>query len=173
MIEQLRQRRSIRKFQDKPVEPEKIEQLKEAVLRSPSSRNFDPWHFIFIDDKSLLEKLSQSKPHGAAFLKNAPLGIVICADESKSDVWVEDCSIASILAQLTAQSLNLGSCWIQIRKRAHDDTTTSEDYIRSLLNIPADIRVESIIAVGHPAENPKPIPKENLKNDRIRINLWQ
>ena len=173
VIEQLRQRRSIRKFENKPIEPEQIELLKEAVLRSPSSRNFDPWQFIFIDDKRVLEKLAQSKPHGAAFLKNAPLGIVICADESKSDVWVEDCSIASILAQLTAQSLDLGSCWIQIRKRMHNDTTTSEDYIRTLLNIPEGIRIESIIAIGHPAENPQPIPKENLKTDRITINGWQ
>ncbi len=173
MIEILRQRRSVRKFQDKPIAPEKLDLLKEAVLRSPSSRSFDPWHFIFVDDKDLLEKLSQSKPHGSAFLKNAPLGIVICADETKSDVWVEDCSIASILAQLTAQSLDLASCWIQIRKRIYSDTVTSEDYIRNRLNIPENIRVESIIAVGHPAEHPVGIGKENLKTDRIKTNRWQ
>lgn len=67
MIELLRKRRSVRQFQDRPVEPEKTELLKEAVLRSPSSRNFDPWEFVFVEDKSLLEALSKSKPHGAGF----------------------------------------------------------------------------------------------------------
>lgn len=173
MIELLRQRRSIRQFENTPVEPDKRNQLTEALLRSPSSRNFDPWEFIVVDDRQLLDKLSQSKQHGSAFLKGAPLGIVICADENKSDVWVEDCSIASILVQLTAQSLGLGSCWIQIRKRMHDETVTSEDYIRTLLDIPEGIRVESIIAVGYPAEHLPGVPAENLKTDRIRANGWR
>lgn len=172
MIDLLRRRRSVRQFENRPVEPEKIELLKEAILRSPSSRGLDPWHFIVIDDTSLLAQLSRSKPHGAAFLKNAPLGIVICADASKSDVWVEDCSIASIFTQLTAQSLGLASCWIQVRKRMHDDTTTSEAYIQTLLNIPETIRVESVIAIGYPAEQPDGIPPEQLKTDRIRTNRW-
>lgn len=172
MIELLRKRRSVRKFEDRPIEPAKVDLLKEAVLRSPSSRNFDPWEFIFIDDKHLLEQLSKSKPHGASFLKNAPLGIVICADEIKSDVWIEDCSIASILAQLTAQSLDLGSCWIQIRKRWYEEGTSGETYIRSILNIPENIRVLSIIAVGYPGEHPEPIPREKLKDNKIHSNQW-
>ena len=172
MIELLRARRSIRKYTDKPIEPEKIEILKEAVLRSPSSRNFDPWEFIFVDDRGLLEKLSLSKRHGSKFLENAALGIVICGDGDKSDVWVEDCSIASILVQMVAQSMGLGSCWIQIRKRMHDDQATSEDYIRKLLNIPDQIMVESIIALGYPAEIREPLPREKLKDDRIRFNRF-
>jgi nitroreductase len=107
MIELLRARRSIRQYTDKRIEPEKIEILKEAVLRSPSSRNFDPWEFIFVDDRDLLKKLSLSKRHGSKFLENAALGIVICGDGHKSDVWIEDCSIASILVQMVAQSMSL------------------------------------------------------------------
>jgi len=136
MIELLRARRSVRNYLDKSIETEKIEILKEAVLRSPSSRNFDPWEFIFVDDRELLEKLALSKRHGSQFLAHAALGIVICGDGGKSDVWIEDCSIASILVQMVAQSMGLGSCWIQIRKRMVDDQTTSEDYIRKLLNVP-------------------------------------
>ena len=172
MIELLRKRRSVRQFEDRAIEPEKVELLKEAVLRSPSSRNFDPWEFIFVDDKKLLEALSKSKPHGASFLKNAALGIVICADEGKCDVWIEDCSIASILAQLTAQSLGLGSCWIQIRNRFYEEGTPSEAYIQTILNIPEQMRVLSIVAVGHPAEQPEPIGREVLKNDKIHLNRW-
>ena len=113
MIELLRNRRSIRKYTDKSIEPEKIELLKEAVLRSPSSRNFDPWEYIFVDERELLKQLALCKQHGAKFLEGAALGIVICADGQKSDVWIEDCSIASILVQMVAQSIDLGSCWIQ------------------------------------------------------------
>ena len=170
MIDLLRKRRSVRRFEDRAIEPEKIELLKEAVLRSPSSRNFDPWEFIFVEDKPLLESLSKSKPHGASFLKDAALGIVVCADEAKCDVWVEDCSIASILAQLTAQSLGLGSCWIQIRKRFYEEGMSSEAYIRHILKIPDTIRVLSIIAVGYPAEQPEPISREALKDDKIHLN---
>ncbi len=172
MIELLRARRSIRKYTDRVIEPKKIEILKEAVLRSPSSRNFDPWEFIFVDDRELLKKLSLSKQHGSKFLENAALGIVICGDGEKSDVWIEDCSIASILVQMVAQSLGLGSCWIQIRKRMHNEQTTSEDYIRRLLNIPDHVHVESIIAIGYPAETREPLPREKLKDEKVRFNRY-
>jgi len=172
MIELLRKRRSIRKYTDKVIESEKIEILKEALLRSPTSRSFDPWEFIFIDDRELLKQLAISKSHGAGFLKGAVLGIVICADEQKSDVWIEDCSIASILVQMVAQSIGLGSCWIQIRNRRFDDRMTSEDYIRKLLDIPSGIKVESIIALGYPAEKKEPVPRESLKYEKVRVNNY-
>ena len=170
MIELLRARRSIRKYTGKPIEPQKIEILKEAVLRAPSSRNIDPWEFVFVDQRELLRKLSMAKPHGAKFLAEAALGIVICADGDKSDVWIEDCSIASILVQMVAQSIGLGSCWIQIRQRMFDDKTTSEEYIKGVLNMPRHVRVESIVAIGYAAEIREPLPREELKDDRIRIN---
>jgi len=172
MIDILRKRRSVRRFEARAIETEKVELLKEAVLRSPSSRNLDPWEFVFIEDKQLLQALSQSKPHGASFLKGASLGIVACADEAKCDVWVEDCSIASILAQLTAQSLGLGSCWVQIRKRFHEGNSSSEAYVRRILNIPDTIRVLSIIAIGYPAEHPEPITRDELKDEKIHLNGW-
>ncbi|MCP4258785.1 MAG: NAD(P)H-dependent dehydrogenase/reductase [Planctomycetes bacterium] len=170
MIELLRNRRSIRKYTEKLIEPEKIEILKEVLLRSPSSRGFDPWEFIFVDNRELLKQLALSKPHGASFLSGAALGIVICADEQKSDVWVEDCAIASILVQMVVQSIGLGSCWIQIRNRNFDDQLTSEDYIRKLLNIPSGLKVESIIALGYPAEKKEPVPRESLKYEKVRMN---
>ena len=170
MIELLRNRRSIRKYTEKLIEPEKIEILKEALLRSPSSRGFDPWEFIFVDNREFLKQLASCKPHGASFLEGAVLGVVSCADEKKSDVWIEDCSIASILVQMVAQSIGLGSCWIQIRNRDFDDQLTSEDYIRKLLNIPSGLKVESIIAIGYPAEKKEPVLRESLKYEKVRMN---
>ena len=167
MIELLRTRRSIRQFQDRHIEAHKIELLKEAAVRSPTSRNLEPWAFVFVTDKSILEKLSTCKPHGAAFLSGAALGIVVCADTTQSDVWAEDCSIASILLQMTAQSLELGSCWVQVRQRMHNDETTSTQYVQQLLDLPDHVQVASIIGIGYPAEVRQPKASEDLNWPRI------
>ena len=79
-IDLLRSRRSIRKFEDRPVELEKVDLLVEAVLRSPSSRGSNPWEFVVVNDPAIINRLSTAKPHGASFLANAPLAIVVCAD---------------------------------------------------------------------------------------------
>lgn len=162
MFDILRKRRSIRKYLDKEIEPEIIDLLKEAVLRSPSSRDIKPWRFIFVTDKGLLDRLSKAKGHGSSFLGGARLGVVVCAYEDESDVWIEDCSIASIILQLAGQSLGLGSCWIQIRNRMYSDGQSSEDYVRSILDLPKGLRVESMISFGYPGEDKTPVPKENL-----------
>jgi nitroreductase len=168
----IRKRRSIRTFKANPVEPEKVDMLVEAALRAPSSRGLQPWEFVVVTDKDLLEKLSRAKTHGSAFLKNAPLAVVVCANPDKSDVWVEDCSIAASLMQLAAESLGLGSCWIQIRNRMHDDTLTAEDYIIELLRIPKGREIETIIAVGYPDEEKPPHKKEGLPFQKLHLNSF-
>ena len=172
MIELLRKRRSIRKFRAEKITPEAIATLIEAALRAPTSRGINPWEFIIVDDLEILDKLSAAKQHGSEFLKNAPLGIVVCADSTKSDVWIEDCSIASIIIQLTALSLGLGSCWAQIRNRKHDHEKSAEVYVRELLGMPEQIKVVSILGVGHPAEKKNPVSDDELQHNRIRNNRW-
>lgn len=170
MIETIRQRRSIRKYTSQKIEAEKIEILKEALLRSPSSKNINPWEFIFVDDKEQIHKLSECKPHGVTPLKTARLAVVICANETLNDVWIEDCSIASILLQLSAQSLGLGSCWVQIRNRNYTDEISSEKYIQSTLKIPGKYRVLSIVTLGYPEKFREAKPFSELQFEKIRIN---
>ena len=158
-IDLLRSRRSIRKFEDRPVEAEKVDLLVEAVLRSPSSRGVNPWEFVVVTDPAIINRLSTAKPHGASFLANAPLAIVVCADPGKSDVWVEDVSIAAIILHLAATDLGLGSCWIQLRKRDHDDSTTAGEYAANVLGLPAELVVSAIMAIGYPAQQPSPHPQ--------------
>ncbi len=172
MIDLLRKRRSIRKYAGKPVDKKTLGLLIEALLRAPTSRDIQPCEFIIVDDAELLSGLSESKEHGSQFLRNAALGIVVCADSTKSDVWVEDCSIASILVQMAAVSLGLGSCWIQIRNRKHDAKKTSEKYIQKLLGLPPHIKVEAIMSIGHPGESRKPVPKSKLKYEKVRRNNY-
>ena len=171
-IDLIANRRSIRQFTADKIEPEKIELLKEAALRAPSSRGVNPWEFVFVTDRNLLQKLAGAKPHGASFLKDAQLGIVVSADPEKSDVWVEDASIATIFIQLAATSLGLGSCWIQIRNRMHDEAQSAEAYIAELLNIPSNLKIGSMIAIGHPAESKPPHPKDELQHEKIHLNQY-
>jgi len=168
----IKKRRSIRKFLDKPIEAEKVDLLIEAALRAPSSRDLNPWEFVVVTNRELLEKLSKAKQHGSAFLKNAPLGICVCADPEQCDVWIEDASIASIFIHLAAASLGLGSCWIQIRERMHDGKKSAQQYIAEILNIPAKLQVESIIAVGYPAETLPPHTKEELLFEKVQRDIY-
>lgn len=165
-------RRSIRKFQTKPVEKEKADILIETALRSFASKTSNPWEFIVINDKKLLESLSCAKEHGSALLKGASLGIAVCADPSKSDVWVEDTSIASAFIHLAAHDMGLGSCWVQIRKRNHSPDKSSEAYVKELLGIPDNIMVESIIAIGYPDETKQGHSKESLQFEKVSYNYY-
>lgn len=168
----VKKRRSIRKYMDKPVEASQIHNLIEAALRSPSSMGTNPWEFIIVTDRTVLEGLSKAKPHGATFLRNAPMAIVVCADPSKSTIWIEDASIASIFIHLAAESLGLGSCWIQIRDRMHDGTKTAEAYIAELLKIPDKIKVEAILALGYPAEKKPPHEQESLQFEKVYFESY-
>lgn len=166
-LEVLRQRRSIRQFSPEPLRTAQVEQLQEIALRSPSSRSLMPWHFIFVTDKEKLRALGQTKPHGSAFLEQCALAVVICAEPQRSDVWIEDCSVVATLLHLGAADMGLGSCWVQIRLRPHNDNTDAEAYVRAELNIPEQMRVDMIVGIGHPAEEKAGHPHGELPVERI------
>jgi len=169
MLEVLRQRRSIRKFKKDRIDQTIIDQLTEAVLRSPSSRGNRPWKFFFVQDAEAIAKLSLCKENGSGFLRDAPLAVVVCGDESISDVWIEDCSIAAIIVHLAAVSLDLGSCWIQVRNRRYNAETTSEDYVRNILGIDHPLRVLAIVAIGLPDEVKAGHSYKNLNHEKVIV----
>lgn len=169
MLDAVRNRRSIRRYQSRPIEPEKIEQLQEAMLRAPSSRNLRPWRFIFVSDADLLHALARVKPHFAEQIGTAALGVVICADASVSDCWVEDGSIAATILQLAATHLGLGSCWIQIRARQHEDGSPAENWVREVLGLPDELSVLCMISMGYPAEKKAPKDRESLSWDKVEV----
>lgn len=168
----LRKRRSVRRFQDKPVPRELAERLLEAAFLSPSSFNRRPWHFIVVDDREKLLALSKAKL-GASGLATAPLAIVVTADESRSDVWIEDASIAAEHIQLAAFDLGLSSFWVQIRNRMHDERRTAEEYVRELLKIPQNYRVLCVIGIGYPAEKKPPHEDEVLEWEKVSHNEFE
>jgi nitroreductase len=166
-IELLQNRRSKRKFTTQKIEAEKVELLIHAALMSPTGKKTNHWDFIIVEDTGMLEKLSECKPQSAKLIAGAPLAIVVVGDPLHSDTWVEDCSIASIIIQLEAEELGLGSCWVQVKNREHDITTMANDYIKGLLGIPAEKSVLSVIALGYPDEIKKPFDMVNLLKEKI------
>lgn len=167
MIDILRNRRSVRSFTTERISGEHIKVLEEALLRAPTSRNFEPCEFIVVREKDKLNKLSELKAHGCQFLSGCDTAFVICADTAKSDVTIEDCSIASIILQLTGESLGLGSCWVQVRLRNRADGTPSEKYLRQLFSMPDNIQIVSVVGMGHPAQEKVPRPADSLKAEKI------
>ena len=168
----IQNRRSIRKYKNTAVDAEVVDQLVEALLRAPTSMGKNSWEFVVVTEADKLAKLSRAKPHGATFLKTAPLGIVVCGDPGISDVWIENSSIASIYIHLAAASLDLGSCWVQIRERQHDDSRSAEAYVAEVLGLPAHLKVLSIIGIGHADEGKPPHPADTLAWDRVFYNSY-
>jgi nitroreductase len=170
LLDLLQNRRSVRQFKADPITTEQVDQLTEALLRSPSSRGLNPWHFVVVDDPQLLTRLAQAKAHGAGFLADAPLAIAICADPTHSDVWVEDCAIAAIILQLTAESLGLGSCWAQMRLRFDASGRCAAANVREILNLPLEWDVDCIIGIGQPRQRLPGHPRADLPIARIHRN---
>ncbi|MFA8434188.1 MAG: nitroreductase family protein [Marinifilaceae bacterium] len=173
MLKLLQNRRSTRKFAEQSVEAEKTERIVKAGLWAPSSKSKYPWEFVVVDNKELLLQLTDCKPHGASFLKYAPMAIVILGDENASDVWVEDTSIAATLMQIQAEEEGLGSCWIQVRERQKDENTSAEDYVKEVLNVPAHLRVLAILAVGYKKEQKPGREEDHLKFNKVHRNNYQ
>lgn len=172
MLEFLKTRRSIRKYEGRPVEKEKVDEILKSMLLAPSSRSRRPWEFIVVTDKETLRELSLCRKGSSSFLADSPLAIVVLADKEACDVWIEDCSIAAIIAQLSAHSMGLGSCWIQIRERMKDEGTSAEAYIKEKLNVPAKYAVECIIAIGYPGEDKKSYEEGDLLYNKLHFEKY-
>jgi len=171
--ELLSQRRSSRNFLENRIEAENIVLLQKSLLLSPTGKRKNHWDFVFVENLDTLNKLSICKPHGASFIEDAALAVVIIGDSEKSDTWIEDCSIASILLQMQAEELGLGSCWVQVHKRPHNNEKTAEEFVKETLSIPQSKSVLSIIALGYPEQKKAPIDESELLYDRIHLESFQ
>ena len=130
------------------------------------------WEFVLVEDAEKLERLSVCKDNGAKLIAGAKLAVVVLGDPMKSDVWIEDASIAATLIQLQAEELGLGSCWVQVRGRYGENGESSEDFVRELLNIPLPMQVLAIIALGHKAETKTPFDPEKAAWEKVHIGQW-
>ena len=165
-------RHSIRKYTDEPLDGEHVKLLLEAALLAPSGKSVRPWEFVVVEDKEVLAKMSECRPFGSGPVAKCKLAIVVCGDPGKTDVWVEDCTIAATYIQLQAEALGLGSCWIQMRSRFDKDNNDSADLIRELLDIPGEQQVECIIVLGHKDEVRRPVDPDKLLWEKVHIGKF-
>ncbi|MDD3221358.1 MAG: nitroreductase [Clostridia bacterium] len=154
LMQMMMNRRSVRKYAGERIPEQTIDKILMAGLMSPSGRNAKPWEFILIRDKATLKKLSKARVGAAKMLENADAAVVVIANPEKTDVWIEDCSIAMANMHLMADSLGVGSCWIQGRLREAEDGRTTEEYICDLLSIPESYSLEAILSLGMPKQHP-------------------
>ncbi len=165
-------RRSQRRFLHAEIDPEQVQMMLRAALLSPTSRNGQSWQFVVVDDRTDLLKLSDVKESGAAFIKDAALAVVVMGNPILNDCWVEDGSIAAISMQYQAEDLGLASCWVQIRGRRLSDGTTSAEVVRGILDIPDELDVLCIVAVGKPLVPLPPHDEDSLKWENVSIGKY-
>ena len=166
-------RRSHRKFTDQEIDADDVRLILRAALMAPTSKGQRAWQFVVVDDKTDLEKLADAKDMGGQFIKGAPLAVVVLGDPLQNDCWVEDGSIAAISMQYQAEDLGLGSCWVQMRGRGLSDGTTADTVIRGILDIPENLSVLCIIAIGHKADDRKPQNEDKLKWENVHVGKFQ
>lgn len=165
----VQRRRSVRKFTDEEIKGEDLQTILRAALMSPTGKSVRGWHFIVIDDKSLLEKISLCRSMGSQFLAGAAVAIVVLGDREASDVWCEDASLAALTMQYQAADLGLGSCWCQIRNRFMANGESSDNVLRFLLRYPENLTAECVIGIGHPAVERKLQDEDNLKWENVHV----
>lgn len=166
-------RRSIRRYTSEEVSAENVKLILEAALMAPTSKSTRAWQFIVVEDKDMLERLSHCKPAGAVPIAKAAFAVVVAADPTLTDPWVEDASIAAAYMQLQASDLGLGSCWIQVRGRFAGDNTPSEEYVQELLGMPDTLPVLCIMTFGHKDEERRPCDTSKLLWEKVHIGSWK
>ncbi|HPW66728.1 MAG TPA: nitroreductase family protein [Salinivirgaceae bacterium] len=159
----LNHRRSVRSFTNEQLTDSQILELKNSVLKVPSAKSIYPWKLYFITNKEKIEILSRFKS-SSGFIKQAPLHVVVTADTSLSDMWIEDCSIVATYLLLKAVDLGLGACWLQVRNRQHNDKISARQYILNHLDLSETFGIECIIAIGHPESEPVPHYEQHTNN---------
>lgn len=160
-------RRSIRKYTSQPVSQEVIKELLQAAMSAPSAGNEQPWHFIVIDDRQILNEIPKYHPY-SKMLKEAPVAILVAGDvnlEKYKGFWVQDCSAATQNILIAAQVKGLGAVWLGIYPL--EDRVKA---IRQLLGIPENVIPLSLVSIGYPAEQ-KP-PANRFNPARIHYNRW-
>jgi nitroreductase len=159
-------RRSVRRFKPQAVSDELLETMLRAAMQAPSAVNEQPWHFLVMDDRELLDGMMNIHPF-AKCLKEAPMAVLVCADltlEKAPGFALQDCCAATENLLLAAHALGLGAVWLGIYAGRRMKV------IRQMLSLEEHIVPYALVAVGHPAD--MPAPQDRYKPERVHKNSW-
>lgn len=166
-LEAILSRRSVRSYTGEPVSDDHIEAILRAAMAAPSAGNQQPWRFIVLKDRAVLDAAAETTPYGK-MLREAAFGLVIAADtrDLKHEVmWQQDCSAATQNALIAIHALGLGAVWLGFWPKMERVTPLKE-----ALAMPEGIEPMAVLAVGHPAEH-KP-PAERYDADKVWVDRW-
>ncbi len=160
-------RRSVRQFADEPVSPEAVDCILKAAMAAPSAGNQQPWQFVVLTERALLDKMADIHPH-AQMIRQTPVAVLVCGDlkrEVHTGYWVQDCAAASQNLLLAVHAQGLGAVWTGVYPR--EDRVTA---IQAALGLPEHIVPIALIPIGVPAERPGPI--DRYDQGRVHHNRW-
>ena len=163
----LMNRRSVRSYTDRPVGEDLISEILAAAMNAPSAGNEQPWQFIVVRDRSLMDECMQVHPY-AKMLSQAPVAVIVCGDktlETYDGFWVQDCAAATQNMLLAAVDKGLGAVWLGIHP-----LVDREKGFRKIFGIPEHVVPFAMVPLGWPAENPKPVRR--FRADRIHRDKW-
>ena len=166
-LDALLTRRSIRKYDNRELSRELLEELIKYGMFAPSACNKQPWHFIIITDRKILDEIAEFHPNGK-MLKDATYAILVCGDEVKAhdkNYWPVDCSAATQNILIAAHAKGLGACWIGIYPREERIAN-----MKMIMNLPEHVHAFSLISLGYPAETPR--SAQRFDSSRIHLNTW-
>ncbi|WP_297005634.1 nitroreductase family protein [Prevotella sp.] len=169
VLDNIATRTSIRDYEARPVEKEKIEKMLRAAMAAPTAMNKQPWHFVVVDQRNVLDALAGANPY-AKMLKKAPLAIVVCGNTDKMiegggrDFWIQDASAATENLLLAAHAMGLGAVWTGAYPSEERCISISK-----VLSLSDNLIPLNMIVVGYPAEQPQ--PKQKFKEENISYNV--
>lgn len=167
VLEAIHARRSIRKFTAEPVTEGEIEELLGAAMAAPSAGNQQPWHFVVVRDRALLDAVPSFHPH-ARMAAQASVGILVCGDptlEKHQGMWVQDCAAATENLLLAVTALGLGAVWCGVHPRQE-----REEGFRKLLGVPPHVVPFAFVPIGRPGEEKPPAQRYNA--ERVHRERW-
>lgn len=166
-LEAIFTRRSIRKYLQDPVSDDELRILLKAGMLAPSANNGQPWHFIVVNKRSLLNAITEFHPWSKMLLE-APLAIIVCAYVPRDklyDMWIQDCAAASQNILLAAHAIGLGGVWLGVHPRQERVSG-----VVKLFNLSEEIKPFSILVIGHPSEKAESV--DRFHHEKIHINRW-
>ncbi len=166
-LDAIHTRRSIRKYQDRPVEDSLVHECLSAAMAAPSAGNAQPWQFVVLTDRKLLDRIPEIHPY-AEMARQARVGVLVCGDrdrEKHSGYWSVDCGAATQNLLLAAHALGLGAVWCGVHPRPERSTA-----MRELLGLPEPIMPFALILMGWPAEPSRRC--DRFDEARIHYNGW-
>ena len=138
--ELIAKRRSVRKFTDREVPREVVDRILAEALSAPSARNTRTTRFLVVDDPALVARMAEMRDYGSAFLKGAPLAVLVLGDTSASDLWRENAAISATVLQLACVDEGLASCWVHVNGRPPQGRSRRREGRRLPADVPARSR---------------------------------